>query len=78
MERDSMLIEGNSFFNNAKTSVESIPELNDMPILSKLSPTSLRIVCLIWSSILDSGTSYLFSWKSPDESFFEESPKFVE
>ena len=77
MERDSMPIEGNSFLNNAKTSVESIPELNDMPILS-ISPTSLRIVCLIWSSILDSGTSYLFSWKSPDESFFEESPKFVE
>ena len=46
-DRDSMLIEGNSFLNNAKTSVESTPELNEIPILSKFSPTSLRIVCLI-------------------------------
>ena len=46
-DRDSMLIEGNSFLNNAKTSVESIPELNEIPILSKLSPTSFRIVSLI-------------------------------
>ena len=39
--------EGNSFLNNAKTSVESIPELNEIPILSKFSPTSFRIVFLI-------------------------------
>ena len=39
--------EGNSFLNNAKTSVESIPELNEIPILSKFSLTSFRIVCLM-------------------------------
>ena len=75
---DSILIEGNSFLNNAKTSVESIPELNEIPILSRLSPTSFRIVFLIWSSIVDSSESYLVSLKSSGEIFFEESPKFVE
>ncbi len=42
-----MLMEGNSFLNNANTNVESIPELNEIPILSRLSPTSFRIVFLI-------------------------------
>ena len=37
-DRDSILIEGNSFLNNAKTSVESIPELNEIPTLAILSP----------------------------------------
>ena len=74
---DSILIEGNSFLNNAKTRVESIPELNEIPILSKFSPTSLRIVCLIWSSIKFSGSLICFSSKSSGEIFFEESPKFV-
>ena len=40
---DSILTEGNSFLNNAKTSVESIPELNEIPTLSKLSPILFRI-----------------------------------
>ena len=52
---DSILIEGNSFLNNAKTSVESIPELNEIPTLSRLSPTWFRIESLIWFSIIDSG-----------------------
>ena len=42
-DRDSILIEGNSFLNNAKTSVESIPELNEIPTLSILSPILFRI-----------------------------------
>jgi len=75
---DSILIEGNSFLNNAKTSVESIPELNEIPILSKFSPTSLRIVFLMSSSIENSGSLYCISLKSSDEIFFDESPKFVE
>ena len=54
-DRDSILIEGNSFLNNAKTSVESIPELNEIPTLSKLSPIWFRIESLIWFSIIDSG-----------------------
>ena len=77
-DRDSILIEGNSFLSNAKTSVESIPELNDIPILSKFSPTWFRIVLLIWSSIVDSGSLYLISLKSSDEIFFEGFPRFVE
>jgi len=72
------LIEGNSFLNNAKTSVESIPELNEMPILSKFSPTSFRIVFLMSFSIRDSGSLYRISLRSSGEIFFEESPKFVE
>ncbi len=77
-DRDSILIEGNSFLSNAKTSVESIPELNEIPILSKFSPTWFRIVLLIWSSIVDSGSLYLISLKSSDEIFFEGFPRFVE
>ena len=46
-DRDSILIEGNSFLNNAKTSVESIPELNEIPTLSILSPILFRIESLI-------------------------------
>ena len=46
-DRDSILIEGNSYLNNAKTSVESIPELNEIPTLSILSPILFRIESLI-------------------------------
>jgi len=75
---DSILTEGNSFLNNAKTSVESIPELKDIPILSKFSLTSFLIVCLMQSSIIHSGSLNCVSLKSSDEIFFEGTPRFVE
>ena len=77
-ERDSISIEGNSVLSKAKTIVESIPELNDIPILSKFSPIPFRIVCLTWSSIKFSGLLSCFSLKFSDDIFFDESPKLFE
>jgi len=37
---DSISVEGNSFLNNAKTNVESIPELSDIPIFPVFVPIS--------------------------------------
>ena len=66
---DSISVEGNSFLNNAKTNVESIPELSDIPIFPVFVPISWEIVSLIDFSTNFSGPSICFSWKFVGNSF---------
>ena len=64
-----MSVEGNSFLNNAKTSVESIPELKDMPIFLEFESNSVEIDFLIDCSITFSGFVICFVSKSSGISF---------
>ena len=66
---DSISVEGNSFLNNAKTNVESIPELSDIPIFPVFVPISWEIVSLIDFSRNFSGSPICFSWKVVGNSF---------
>ena len=61
---DSIFAEGNSFLNNAKTKVESIPELNDIPIDLEFESNSEEIVLRIESSIIFSRLVICFVLKS--------------
>ena len=53
-ETDSISISGNSFRSNVKTKVESIPELNEIPIFFELESIPLEIDFLIDCSIISS------------------------
>ena len=53
-ETDSISISGNSFRSNVKTKVESMPELNEIPIFFELESIPLEIDFLIDCSIISS------------------------
>ena len=78
-ETDSISVEGNSFLNNAKTNVESIPELKDIPILPVFVPISWEIFALIdFSTNSELLSSLVFSWKSLARSLGDRGCKCVE
>tara|TARA_B100001123_G_C15185657_1_gene977180 strand:- start:776 stop:1006 length:231 start_codon:yes stop_codon:yes gene_type:complete len=75
---DSIFTEGNSFLNNAKTKVESIPELNDIPIDLEFESNSEEIVLRIESSIIFSRLVICFILKSSDLIFLDLVSRLVE
>ena len=76
---DSISVEGNSFLNNAKTNVESIPELSDIPIFPVFDPISSAIFCLIdFSTNCSFLSPFDFSWKSLIRSLEDKGSKLVE
>ena len=77
-ETDSISVVGNSFLNNVKTNVESIPELNETPIFFELGSMLLEIEFLINFSIICSGLEIGFIVKSFGVSFSDIVCKFVE
>ena len=66
---DSISLDGYFSLNNAKSKVESIPELRDIPIFPVFVPISWEIVSLIDFSTNFSGPSICFSWKFVGNSF---------
>ena len=77
-ETDSISVVGNSFRNNAKTNVESIPELRDIPIFFEFGVILLEIDFLIDCSIIKSGFEICFKLKFSGLSFCDIVCKFVD
>ena len=75
---DSIFAEGNSFLNNAKTKVESIPELNDIQIDLEFESNSDEIVLRIESSIIFSRLVICFVLKSSGLIFLDLVSRLVE
>ena len=75
---DSIFTEGNSFLNNAKTKVESIPELNDIPIDLEFESISEEIVLRIESSMIFSRLVICFILKSSGLIFLDLVSRLVE
>lgn len=75
---DSIFAEGNCFLNNAKTKVESIPELNDIPIDLEFESNSEEIVLRIESSIIFSRLVICFVLKSSGLIFLDLVSRLVE
>ena len=78
-ETDSISLDGYSSLNNAKTKVESIPELRDIPILLWLVLISWEIFSLIDFSTNSWALSLIcFLWKLSGNSFGDNECKLVE
>ena len=68
-ETDSISVEGYSLRNNARVSVESMPELRDIPIFLCSDPSSFEIFFLINCSTKSSEFSVVLVSKSLEENF---------
>ena len=77
-ETDSISFEGYSLRNNARVSVESMPELRDIPIFLCSEPSSCEMFFLINSSTEFSEFSVDLVSKSSGENFWNELSRFVE
>ena len=77
-ETDSISWEGYSFRNNARTSVESIPELRDIPIFLWVEPILADMFFLIEFSTKISGFSTCLISKSCGKNFLSVVSRFVE
>ena len=78
-ETDSISISGNSFRSNVNTKVESMPELNEIPIFFELESILLEIDFLIDCSIISSQFFIVVLMvKSSGLSFLEIFSRFTE